>query len=438
MDRRGRGRGAAGHQAGQPVCLRQPRVLARRREPGGRGSLYDAREIARLARKGRPRRAPAGAELVIESAVTEITPSTLRYRGHDVMELAGRRSFEEVALLLWGGDPAADAGGWQATPAALAVGRAAQAALPPRILPLERLQVIVPALAATDPLRLQLDQPAVIAAGRALIAGMVDCLPAPRTGGRRRAGGDPDHVACGYCCWGGSDRTFRPVPQRPDSGVAAGSIAGRLTRALSPAQPPAGLARAVQTALVLLADHELAASTLAARVAASVRADPYAVVATGLGAVGGALHGGASLAAETMLELGRRARRRAARGRRPAPPRPADPGLRPLRVPGRRPAIGLAAAGHRRSMRPPRRGWRWPAPWSPRRGAGRCPSPTSTSRWPPWPAWRGLVPGAGEAIFAVARTAGWIAHALEEYDRGAPIRPRGVYTGPAARITVGE
>src|ERR1700722_12152306 len=80
-------------------------ILARRPEPGGRGSLYDAREIARLARKGRPRRAPAGAELVIENAVTEITADHLRYRGHDVMELAIRRSFEEVALLLWGGSP---------------------------------------------------------------------------------------------------------------------------------------------------------------------------------------------------------------------------------------------------------------------------------------------------------------------------------------------
>ena len=44
----------------------------------------------------------------------------------------------------------------------------------------------------------------------------------------------------------------------------------------------------------------------------------------------------------------------------------------------------------------------------------------------------GMVPGAGEAIFAVARTAGWIAHAMEEYDRNAPIRPRGIYTGPVA------
>ena len=39
--------------------------------------------------------------------------------------------------------------------------------------------------------------------------------------------------------------------------------------------------------------------------------------------------------------------------------------------------------------------------------------------------------GSGEAIFAIARTAGWIAHALEEYDRDTPIRPRAVYTGPA-------
>ena len=78
---------------------------------------------------------------------------------------------------------------------------------------------------------------------------------------------------------------------------------------------PAGLAAAVQTAMVLTTDHELAASTLAARVAASVRADPYAVVATGLGAVGGALHGGAALGAEVMLSSATRPGGRAA-GRR--------------------------------------------------------------------------------------------------------------------------
>jgi citrate synthase len=44
----------------------------------------------------------------------------------------------------------------------------------------------------------------------------------------------------------------------------------------------------------------------------------------------------------------------------------------------------------------------------------------------------GMVSGAGEAVFAVARTAGWVAHALEEYARDVPLRPRAVYTGPPA------
>ena len=44
----------------------------------------------------------------------------------------------------------------------------------------------------------------------------------------------------------------------------------------------------------------------------------------------------------------------------------------------------------------------------------------------------GMIRGPGEAVFAVARTAGWLAHALEEYARGTPIRPRGVYTRPPA------
>ena len=171
-------------------------------------------------------------------------------------------------------------GSGRPTPAAVAAAGGAGGA-PAGHLPLERLQVIVPALAAADPLRLQLDPPAVIAAGRAIIAGMVDCLP---PAGPSRSGRAP----------GGPGRN-----PGPGSGPGCARIA------------VAGLLDALRAALVLLADHELAASTLAARVAASVRADPYAVVATGLGAVGGALHGGASLGAETMLA--------AARTRRPRP-----------------------------------------------------------------------------------------------------------------------
>ncbi len=83
------------------------------------------------------------------------------------------------------GGPGAGAHGWQATAAALAAGRAAQAGLPAGTLPLERLQVIVPALAATDQFRLHLDRPAVVAAGKALIAGMIGALP---PAGRTRRG----------------------------------------------------------------------------------------------------------------------------------------------------------------------------------------------------------------------------------------------------------
>lgn len=42
----------------------------------------------------------------------------------------------------------------------------------------------------------------------------------------------------------------------------------------------------------------------------------------------------------------------------------------------------------------------------------------------------GLAPGSAEAVFAVARTAGLIAHAIEEYPRRLRFRPRAAYTGP--------
>jgi citrate synthase len=411
-------------------------TLSRRRDADGRGSLFDGEEIARLARKGRPRRVPVGSELLIESSLTEIVGNRLRYRGHDAIALARQRTFEEVAELLWTGvlrdDPAGPAGApWQATPEALAAGTAAQAALPAATMPLERLQVIVPALAATDQLRLHLDRPAVIAAGRSLIAGLVDCLPRPA---------DRPDTAGGAASPPASADGGAVLAASPDGGGALaagtaaspGSVAARLARALCPGPVPAGLIAAVQMALVLTADHELAASTLAARVAASVRADPYAVVATGLGALGGALHGGAALGAEIMLG--------SAQGPADAPRVVGGLLRRGERIPGfghfvyktgdpRAAALLQVTAEH--------------APGSPRLAVARAVVAEAQRRALPEPnidfalatltSVAGMVPGAGEAIFAVARTAGWLAHALEEYERNAPIRPRSVYTGPAAR-----
>jgi citrate synthase len=374
-------------------------VLAPRRAPDGRTSLFDAAEVASLARRGRPRRPPGGYELVIKTELTEISDDQLRFRGHDATVLATSRSFEEVAALLWTGslDDAAGSGPWRATAEAVAAGTAAQAALPAGTFPLERLQVIVPAVAATDRLRLHLDPPAVIAAARCLIAAMADCLPAAAGG---PAAGDD-------------------------------SIAGRLAARLCLRPPPPGMIGALRAALVLAADHELAASTFAARVAASVRADPYAVVGTGLGTMSGALHGGASLGAEIMLG--------SADGPGDAPRVVGELLRRGERVPG----LGhfVYEGGDPRSVLLLDL-IREAAPGSGRLAVAEAVIAEARQRALPAPnvefalaalaSVAGMIPGAGEAIFAVARTAGWLAHALEEYARATPIRPRGVYTGAAA------
>jgi citrate synthase len=398
-------------------------VLRRDRAADGRGSLFDSEEVERLARRGRPRRPAGAADITVESAITEITGDSLRFRGHDATRLAVTRTFEEVAELLWTGEfPPAHAVPpgrsvppmtWQATPAALAVARAAQAALPAGTLPLERLQVIVPVMAATDSLRLQLDRPAVLAAARNLIAGMVDCLPAPSSSGT-----------------GPADQTSA-TSSAPSSSSAP--IAERLWSMLCDRRPTPELLRALSAALVLLADHELAASTLAARVAASVRADPYAVVGTGLGAMSGVLHGGASLGVETLIA--------AARSPQDVPRVVGELLRRGEKIPGfghfvyrsgDPRAVVLLGLVRRAAPKSGQLAVAEAVLAEVRRKS--LPEPNIDFAVATLARVAGMVPGAGEAVFAVARTAGWIAHALEAYAGGGPLRPRAVYTGPPAII----
>ncbi len=387
-------------------------VLSRSRAADGRGSLFDADEVERLALRGRPRRPAGAADIIVESQITEITAAHLRFRGHDAIALAASHPFEAVANLLWTGTlPPPGAGAlpspaarerWQASDAALAAGRAAQAALPARTLPLERFQVIVPALAATDPLRLELDPVAVITAARAIIAGMVDSLPA------------------------------LPLASAAEFMVDDGQglpIAVRLWGKLCDRRPAPALLHALSAALVLLADHELAASTLAARAAASVRADPYAVVATGLGAVGGALHGGSSLGAEALIA--------SAGGPADVPRVVAELLRRGEKVPGfghfvyksgDPRAIALFGLIRRAAPKSAQLAIAEAVIDSVRQKA--LPEPNIDFALATLARVVGMTRGAAEAIFAVARTAGWIAHAMEAYTTD-PIRPRAVYTGPA-------
>src|SRR5262249_56303894 len=129
-------------------------------------------------------------------------------------------------------------------------GRAAscvQEALPVSALPLDRLRVAVPALAALDTMRYDTGETAVVVTGRRLIAAMADALP-------RRGRSAPLRV-----------RQANPVSD---------SIAGRLWAGLTEASAPIGAVEALNAALVLVADHELSVSTLAARMAASLAAPP--------------------------------------------------------------------------------------------------------------------------------------------------------------------
>jgi citrate synthase len=185
----------------------------------------------------------------------------------------------------------------------------------------------------------------------------------------------------------------------------------------------------LRVALVLLADHELAASTLAARVAASVRADPYAAVTAGLGVMGGALHGGASLAAEAMLAEA------------------TDP-EHARHVMGQRLRLGERIPGFGHTIYRDKDGRadalmhavRAAAPGNPKLAVAeamldearrrRLPATNIEFALAALTAVTGMVRGAGETIFAIARTAGWLAHAIEEYANPTRLRLRAAYAGP--------
>ena len=162
-----------------------------------------------------------------------------------------------------------------------------------------------------------------------------------------------------------------------------------------------------------------------------MRADPYAVTGTGLGAMSGALHGGASLGAEALLA--------AASGPDDVPRVVAELLRRGEKVPG----FGhvVYRSGDPRAVvlfDLVRRA----APESGQLAVAEAvltelrrkalPEPNTDFALATLTRVAGMVRGAGEAVFAVARTAGWIAHALEAYAGHGPLRPRAVYTGRSA------
>jgi citrate synthase len=382
-------------------------LLARQRGTGGRTSLFDAAQVDALAARTR-RGGRAGAlEVVVASAVTSLEGDRLRYRGRDATELAATGTFEAVAEFLWSADHA-DLGRRPRWPV---VDLGTGPRLPGDADPINRFRAAVAAVAARDDLRYELGPRSVAGAGRRMAVAMAGSLaPLGRApGGRSHGGSAPATTA----------------PGGPPS------VAALLWAGLTPMRPRRAHIAALDAALVLLADHELAVSTLAARVAASARADPYSVVSAGLGVVAGGLHGGAGRRVVALFEeVGEPGRAGRVIGER-------------LRAGDRVPGLGHPVYRER----DPRADYLLQL---------LAAVPLAPGRWRVVEAVLAIVedrldvivnvdfalgalvyaagmrPDATEAVFALARTAGWLAHALEEYGE-APLRfrARAAYTGPS-------
>lgn len=88
-----------------------------------------------------------------------------------------------------------------------------------------------------------------------------------------------------------------PIAPRTDLGFAANFL-----YMLTGEEPTTVQVRALNKALILHADHELNASTFAARVCASTLSDIYSCVTTAIGTLKGPLHGGANERVFDMLQ----------------------------------------------------------------------------------------------------------------------------------------
>ena len=291
--------------------------------PGERGRprLYALADLERL-RVRRDARAGHGAvaagalrwgEPVLDSAITAITPRGPAYRGRLAVELAAAGApFENVAELLWSGYLPDARVTWPRGAIPLAQ-LARLVGADPRT-PLDIMPLLIQVAALTDRERDDLRPDALIVRGRRLIPLLAAAL------------------APGF------------VPAAVSRALGASSVAEIAARAIG---APDDVAPVLDAALVLLADHELNASSFTARIAASTGADPVRVHR------GGARHG-LRPAARQRLRAGRAVRRRGrlARGRaRPGPraaqARRAAARVRPPAVPGGRPARPAAARRRR-------------------------------------------------------------------------------------------
>ena len=338
-----------------------------------RRSRYRTSDIAALAtRKARGRKASqvaadaiAWGEPVLGSAITTVMDGRLYYRGRDAVLLAETETLEAVARLLRGGGGAP-------------IRRSLRPEPPPGAGMRARLFMALAGRAATDEAALGRASAALDDEAATLLDVVADAV-------------------CGE--------------------VGAGPIHARLGRAWGCGAAGLDLIRRV---LVVLADHELNASTFAARVAASTGASLAASALAGLATLTGPRHGGVAASVRLLADEAERDGPREAVAARLVHWSP-TPGFGHPLYPGGDPrARALLGA------------FRAPAPLRALSAAVEAATGardnidfalvalTQELRLPP---------DAPFIMFAVARCAGWLAHTREQLADGALIRPRARYLG---------
>lgn len=362
-----------------------------------------------------PTNKKGGLEGVVAATTTisrvDGTRGKLWFRGIDIHDLAEKSTFEETAYLIWYG-VLPDRSQLQDLERRLYSARD----LPPDLLrmivefmpgwdSMEALRTSVSALSGDDPEGLLHEKEREYERMMALTARM------------------PVIVASYWRARQGQ----QPLPPRHDMGAAANflyMLTGRV--------PNPRMAKYLDVALLIHEDHELNASTFAARVAASTLADMYCAVTAAIGTLDGPLHGGANEEVMAMLEeIGQ--------------PDRAEQYVKQLLAQGKK----VPGFGHRVYKTAD------PRATEMKKVAAALAKDTGDTRWVDIARkveeavkkeiglnanldfvsaqvyhMLGIPTDLFTPLFACSRIVGWTAHILEQYDHNRLIRPIAEYVGP--------